>query len=191
MSDNLAYRDDLREELINGKVVAMSPRPSFNHNRIASNVYWAFENYLRGKRCTAVADGTDLYLTEQDRFVPDMMVVCNRDKIQHDGVHGAPDLVVEVLSPGTLRNDRGHKRDVYARCGVREYWIVNPADKSVEIYRLDGSGFVLHDIYAIHPDWELRQMTDEERAALVTQFKCSLFDDLEISLDDIFSGLLP
>ena len=49
MSDNLAYRDDLREELINGKVVAMSPRPSFNHNRIASNVYWAFENYLRGK----------------------------------------------------------------------------------------------------------------------------------------------
>lgn len=191
MSDNLAYRDDLREELINGKVVAMSPRPSFNHNRIASNVYWVFENYLRGKRCTAVADGTDLYLTEQDRFVPDMMVVCNRDKIQHDGVHGAPDLVVEVLSPSTLRNDRGHKRDVYARCGVREYWIINPADKSVEIYRLDGSGFVLHDIYAIHPDWELRQMTDEERAALVTQFKCSLFDDLEISLDDIFSGLLP
>lgn len=191
MSDNLAYRDDLREELISGKVVAMSPRPSFNHNRISFNIAHVFETHLRNKKCTAIADGTDLYLTEQDRFVPDMMVVCNRDKIQHDGVHGAPDLVVEVLSPSTLRNDRGHKMDVYALCGVREYWIVNPADKSVEIYRLDGSDFVLHDIYAIHPDWELGQMTDEERAALVTQFKCSLFDDLEISLDDIFSGLLP
>lgn len=191
MNNNLAYQDDTRIELINGEVTAMSPRPSFNHNRIASNVYWAFENYLRHKRCTAIADGTDLYLTEKERFVPDMMVVCDRDKIQHDGVHGAPDLVVEVLSPGTLRNDRGHKKDIYARCGVREYWLVNPADKSVEIYRADGSDLVLYDIYALHPDWELKQMTDEERAALVTQFKCSLFDDLDISLDDIFSGLLP
>ena len=191
MSNNLAYQDDTRIELINGEVTAMSPRPSFNHNRIASNVYWAFENYLRHKRCTAIADGTDLYLTEKERFVPDMMVVCDRDKIQHDGVHGAPDLVVEVLSPGTLRNDRGHKKDIYARCGVREYWIVNPADKSVEIYRADGSDLVLYDIYALHPDWELKQMTDEERAALVTQFKCNLFDDLDIFLDDIFSGLLP
>lgn len=191
MSDNLAYQDDLKEEMINGEVIAMSPRPAFNHNRIASNIYWAFENYLRGKRCTAIADGTDLYLTERDRFVPDMMVVCDRDKIQHDGVHGAPDLVVEVLSPSTLRNDRGHKKNVYARCGVREYWIVNPADKSVEIYYADKGDFVLHDAYAVRPDWELKQMTDEERAALVTQFKCSLFEDLDIALDDVFSGLLP
>ena len=190
MSNNLAYQDDARIELING-ATAMSPRPSFNHNRIASNVYWAFENYLRHKRCTAIADGTDLYLTEKDRFVPDMMVVCDRDKIQHDGVHGAPDLVVEVLSPGTLRNDRGHKKDLYAQCGVKEYWIINPADKSVESYRTDGSGLALYDVYTLRPDWELKQMTDEEQAALVTQFQCSLFDDLVISLDDIFSGLLP
>ena len=134
MNGNWVYQDDLREEMINGEVIAMSPRPSFNHNRIASNICWAFENYLRNKECTVIAGGTDLYLTKMDRFAPDMMVVCDRDKIQHDGVHGAPDLVVEVLSPGTLRNDRGYKKDVYARCGVREYWIVNPADKSIEIY---------------------------------------------------------
>lgn len=191
MSGNSAYQDDARIELINGEVTAMSPRPSFNHNRISFNIAHIFETYLRHKRCTAIADGTDLYLTETDRFVPDMMVVCDRGKIKHDGVHGAPDLVVEVLSPGTLRNDRGHKKDLYARCGVKEYWIVNPADKSVESYRTDGSGLALYDIYALHPDWELKQMTDEERAALVTRFKCSLFDDLDISLDDIFSGLLP
>ena len=119
------------------------------------------------------------------------MVVCDRNKIKHDGVHGAPDVVVEVLSSSTMRNDRTYKKDVYERSGVREYWIVNPADKSVEVYRSNGTNFVLHDIYSLHPDWALAKMSEEERAAVETHFKCSLFDDFDISLDDIFSGLLP
>ena len=118
------------------------------------------------------------------------MVVCDRDKIKQDGVHGVPDLVVEVLSPSTMRNDRGHKKDAYAQCGVQEYWIVNPVDKSVESYCLDGAVYVLHDVYALRPDWELEKMTDEERAALVTQFKCSLFDDLTIQIADIFERVV-
>ncbi len=187
MSDNLAYQEERRrEELIGGKVVAMSPRPSFNHNRVASNLFWVFETYLRGKKCTPFADGTDLYLTEDNRFIPDVMIVCDPDKIKSDGVHGAPDLVVEVLSPSTTRNDRTRKKDVYARCGVREYWLVSPDEKSVEVYRADEAEFVLHDIYVLHPDWQLEQMSEEERAAVVTHFKCSLFDDLDISLEDIF-----
>jgi len=186
MSENLAYREDRREELIDGKVVAMSPRPSVNHNRVASNIFWLFENYLRGQKCTPFADGTDLYLTEEEQYIPDFMVVCDPDKIKSDGVHGAPDLVAEVLSPGTAKNDKTHKKDVYARCGVREYWIVSPEEKSIEIYRLDGTGYVLHDVFALHPDWQLAQMSEEERAALVTHFKCGLFDDLDISLEDVF-----
>jgi len=128
----------------------------------------------------------DLYLTEENQFIPDFMVVCDPDKIKSDGVHGAPDLVVEVLSTSTMRNDRTHKKDVYARCGVREYWIVSPAEKSIEQYFLEDGQFVLHDIYTLHADWELEQMSEEERAAVVTHFKCSLFDDLDISLEDIF-----
>ncbi len=189
METNLAYDDrkeKARVELIGGKIVAMSPRPSVNHNRVASNIFWLFENYLRKKKCTPFADGTDLYLTEDDRFVPDVMIVCDPGKIKSDGVHGAPDLVVEVLSPSTTRNDKTIKKEVYARCGVREYWIVSPGDKTVEVYRADEAGFVLHDIYALHPDWQLAQMTEEERAAVVTHFQCSLFDDLNISLEDIF-----
>jgi len=186
MNTNLAYQEERREELIGGKVVAMSPRPSFSHNRVSSNIFWVFENYLRRRKCTAIADGTDLYLTEEDRFVPDMMVVCDPDKIKGDGVHGTPDLVVEVLSPSTAKNDRTHKKEVYARCGVREYWLVDPANKSVEVYHTNGSEFVFHEMYFLHTDWELAQMTDEERATLVTHFKCSLFDDLDISLKDIF-----
>lgn len=186
METNLAYEAPRREELIGGEAVLMAPRPSWNHNRIAFNIAVLFENYLRGKQCTAIADGTDLYLSEKDRFIPDVMIVCDRDKIQWNGVHGAPDLVVEVLSPSTARNDKSYKKDAYAKAGVREYWIVSPGEKSVEVYRADGSGFVLHDIYALHPDWELAQMTEEERSEVVTHFKCSLFDDLDIPLEDLF-----
>lgn len=191
MCDNLAYREEQRDELIGGQVVAMSPRPTFNHNQISSNIFWLFKSWLRGRTCTPIADGTDLYLDGDNRFVPDMMIVCDRDKVKHDGVHGAPDLVVEVLSPGTMRQDKTTKKTAYARCGVREYWIVSPGDRSIEIYRRDGAGLELCDIYALHPDWELEKMSEEERAAVVTHFKCSLYDDFELPLEEIFSGLLP
>ena len=124
--------------------------------------------------------------TEEDHFIPDFMVICDPDKVKWDGIHGAPDLVVEVLSHSTMRNDRARKKDVYAKCGVREYWIVSSGDKSVEVYRADGAGFILHDIYTQYSAWELAKMSEEERAALVTHFKCSLFDDLDISLERIF-----
>ncbi len=190
MSENLAYQEERREELIGGKVVAMSPRPSVNHNRVSENIDFIFRTYLKGKKCTPMGDGYDLYLTDNDHFIPDFMIVCDRDKIKTDGVHGAPDLVVEVLSPTTARNDKTIKKAVYAKCGVREYWIADPDSKSIEVYLTDGNEFVFHDIYTLVPDWMLLKMTEEERSAVVTHFKCSLFDDLEISLSDIFSGLL-
>lgn len=188
MNDNLAYKyqEEECQELIGGVPVMMSPRPSVNHNRVAFNIAYLFEQYLHGKKCTPFSDGTDLYLTDKNRFVPDFMVVCDPDKVKTDGVHGAPDLVAEVLSPGTAWNDRTRKKDAYAESGVREYWIVSPEDKYVEVYRAGEGGFVLHNIYSLYPDWQLAQMSEEERAAVETHFKCSLFDDLEISIEDIF-----
>ena len=191
MNENLAYQEEPWEELIDGKIVAMSPRPMFNHNLIAGNLYALFWNYLRGHTCTPIMDGTDLYLTEKDRFVPDMMVVCDRSKIKENGVYGAPDLVVEVLSHSTAKRDKTYKKDVYAKCGVREYWLVSPAEKSVEVYLLKEGSLELHEIYSIFPDALLEKMTEEERAAIPTKFKCSLYDDFEIALEDIFSGMLP
>ncbi len=185
MGENLAYQDARQEELIGGKVVMMSPAAT-DHNRIARNIFGIFWEYLKGKTCEPFGDGEKVFLTKTDHFVPDFMVVCDPDKVKWDGVHGAPDLVVEVLSPGTAKNDRGHKRDVYESSGVLEYWIVSPGDKSVEIYRADNGKFIFHDIYTLRHDYELAQMTEAERAAVVTHFKCSLYDDLEISLDDIF-----
>ena len=185
MSDNLAYQEERREELIGGNVVMMSPA-SAEHVYTAGSIYNIFKNYLKGKNCIPFSDGLLVHLTDENKFVPDMMVVCDRSKIKSDGVHGAPDLVVEVLSPSTMRDDKTRKKDAYARCGVREYWLVDPVSKSLEVYRTDGAEFVLHDIYAMHADWELAQMSEEERAAVVTHFQCSLFDDLDISLDEIF-----
>lgn len=187
MEPNLAYQDELYEELIDGNVILMSPRPTVNHNFVSGNIYRIFSNYLHGKSCVPFADGTDLYLTDTDRFIPDGMIVCDRDKIQMDGVHGAPDLVIEVLSPSTARYDRGHKKDIYERCGVREYWIVSPTDKSVEQYILENGRFILRDIYMVYSDVLLEKMKPEERAQIQTTFSCSLFDDLIISLDDVFA----
>ena len=183
---SLAYQDEQRTELINGQVVAMAPRPLINHSLIAWNIYRIFSNFLTGKACTPFADGADLHLTEDNIFVPDMMVVCDRDKIKRDGVYGAPDLVVEVLSHSTAKRDRGYKKDLYARCGVREYWIVSPESRSVEVYLLQDGQFVLHDVYSLYPDWMLEKMTEEERAEVPDAFPCSIFPDLSIVLEDVF-----
>lgn len=86
-----------RQELIDGKVVATSPRPSFNHSRVASNIFRIFDNHLYGKKRTPITDGMDLYLDGNNQFVPGFIIVCDPDKIKPDGIHGAPDLVAEVL----------------------------------------------------------------------------------------------
>ncbi len=191
MNGNLAYlQNDVWEELIDGKVIAMSPRPTTDHYHVSFNIAYIFTTYLRGKRCTPFGDGVDLYLTETDRFIPDGMVVCDTEKIKRDGVHGAPDLVVEVLSPSTAKQDRGHKKQVYEQCGVSEYWIVDPANKTLEQYLLQQGAFTLHEVYAIYPDYMLDKMTEEERAALPASFRCSLFEDLDIVLEDIFDRVL-
>ena len=188
MSDNLAYQEERREELIGGKVVMMSPA-SAEHVYTAGSIYNIFKNYLKGKNCIPFSDGLLVHLTDENKFVPDMMVVCDRSKIKSDGVHGAPDLVVEVLSPSTAKDDRTRKKEIYEACGVPEYWLVSPTDKSIEVYLLESGKYILHDVYTVRPDWVLKQMTDEERAAIVTEFKCHLYDELIIRLDDIFGDL--
>ena len=191
MNTNLAYQDYPAEELIGGKFVAMSPSPAINHNRVIGNIYRIFAHYLNGRRCEPFADGVDVYLTEEDRFIPDMMVVCDPDKVKADGVYGAPDLVVEVLSPSTMRNDRMRKKEVYQACGVREYWLVDPENRTIEQYLLQEGKLELNMVYVSCRDYELERMSKQEKAELETHFQCSLYSDFDIALEDVFSGLLP
>ena len=192
MESNLAYKfeEERREEIIDGKVVMMSA-PVLPHVFIAGNLYYLFSDYLEGKSCTAIPAGAALFLEEgTEEYQPDMMVVCDKDKLQDDGVHGAPDLVVEVLSPSTGRNDKRHKKDVYEKHGVREYWIVSPGEQSIEQYVLEEGRFVLRDVYSRYPEFMLRDMSDEEKAALITEFHPALFEGLTIRLDSVFKDIV-
>ena len=185
MNTNLAFEEEMWEELIDGQIVAMSPAAT-NHIRVASKIYYIFERYLEGKKCEPFADGVTVYLNEKDHFVPDCMVVCDQSKVKSDGIHGAPDLVVEVLSPSTARRDKGYKKDVYESSGVPEYWIVDTMNKSVEVYLLRDGKYFMDNLYILYPDYMMNRMTDKEKSAIVTEFKCHLYDDLVFSLEKIF-----
>ena len=151
MNDTLAYQEERREELIGGEIVMMAPA-SVGHTYVADSILVVFKRYLKGKKCIPFGGGLLVRLTDEDKFVPDVMVVCDHSKIKPNGIYGAPDLVVEVLSPSTAKNDRGYKKDVYAKCGVREYWLISPGDKFIEVFRTDGTEFVLDDIYTMRPE---------------------------------------
>ena len=188
MSDHLAYQEKPRQELISGKVAMMSPASS-NHNRIAENIDFLFRTYLKGKVCVPLGDGYSLQKKKKDWFVPDFMIVCDRSKIKPRGVYGAPDLVLEVLSPATAKNDRFYKKGVYEASGVPEYWLADPFHRSIEVYLLQDGHYVLDNLYTFYPPEELEEMTEADLSNLVTEFHCHLFDDLIIRLEDIFSDL--
>lgn len=186
MNGNLAYQDEPRMELLNGKIVMMSS-PSVNHNRVASNIFYSFRSYLKGKSCETFSDGVDVYLTKNDRVIPDIMIVCDKSIIKPDGIHGAPDLVVEVLSPGTAKNDRGYKKDLYEKAGVREYWLVDPNMRSIEAYLLSEGKYILDGFYGLFPD--AFGITEQERSESKKDIPVSLYTDFRISLEEIFYNL--
>ena len=187
MDGNLAYQEEPWEEKLNGQIILMSPRPSVNHNRVSGNIYHIFRSYLKGKTCKAFTDGVDVFLTEEDNVIPDAMIICNKDIIKPDGIHGAPDLVVEVLSPSTAKNDRGYKKDLYEKAGVKEYWIVDPVSCSIEVYLLAYGKYFLDEVYALYPAG--LGVTDKEREETKKEIPVSLYGDFRIPLEEIFYDL--
>lgn len=194
--DNLAYINDrnikIKTELIDGKIFMMSPRPRVEHATVCTNIASEFRSYLKGKTCRAFCDGVDVFLDENNRFVPDTMIVCNPDIIKHDGIHGAPDLVVEVLSKTTAKNDRSKKKYTYAKYGVKEYWIVDVWSKSVEVYYNQDNWFILDNIYYYLTDEEIAEnnnMSDNDIDKIkeyTDSIKVSICDNLIVKLKDIF-----
>jgi len=187
--ENLAYKEPPVTELIEGKTYLMSPRPRLQHNFVASNIYHIFATYLHGKTCKAIADGTDLFLDKENHYVPDTMIVCDRSKLKSDGVHGAPDLVVEVLSPSTAQNDRGAKMRHYAAAGVKEYWIVSPLSRSVEVYLNQGGRFELDHVYTDFTELEWQSLDADEQAAARRYIKVSFYDDLLVDIKEVFDKI--
>lgn len=184
MLEKIRKYEDYREEIIGG-ITLMAPAPSESHNNIMANILVIFRNYLRGKHCRAYGDNIDVFLDDENHFRPDASIVCDRDKIKGDGIHGAPDLVVEILSRTTSKNDRGVKLKAYERFGVKEYWIVDPVNRSIEVYLNSKDGFTLDNIYA-EKNFE-RDFDNEEP---VLKLKVSLYDDLIIDVRDVFAEML-
>ena len=120
------------------------------------------------------------------------MIVCNPDIIKKDGIHGAPDLVVEILSPSSVRHDRFEKFQIYSKYGVKEYWIVDPTGKLVEVYHLVEGKFILDEVYHPYSEEDLKYMLlEKERAAAAAQklIKVSLYDDFIIDVADVFEDV--
>lgn len=144
-ADLLEWDDDVRYELYSGIPMALAS-PSDIHQRISGEIYLQLGNYLRGKKCRAYYAPLDVRLFEEkndrpeevDTVVqPDLMVVCDSNKVDRHGVHGAPDLVIEIISNSSRRLDRLTKLNLYQRAGVREYWIVDPDACVVSVYTLE------------------------------------------------------
>lgn len=141
VEDYYAISEDERVELIDGVIYDMSS-PSSIHQVIAGKIFNKLENYVTGKKgpCIPIISPIDVQLDCDDKTIlqPDVIVVCNREKFKKGIVYGAPDFVVEVLSPSTRKKDKSLKLKKYMDACVREYWIVDPNKKNIVVYADDG-----------------------------------------------------
>jgi Uma2 family endonuclease len=166
--DYLAWPDDLRYELIDGIAYAMSPAPDLAHQDVAGEIYRQAANILAGKPCRAFIAPVDVRLPKQDEadervdtvVQPDVMVVCDSGKLDRRGIRGAPDWVVEVLSPSTSGHDQIKKRTVYERHGVREYWLIHPIDRVLTVYSLVDAEYGKPEIYELRGETRVNVLPD-------------------------------
>jgi Uma2 family endonuclease len=145
-----AWPEGERWELIEGVAYAMSPAPTRSHQKLVVDLVGKLYAFLQGKPCELLISPIDVFLPSSqneaeddvDTIVqPDVIVVCDRDKLIDKGVRGGPDFVVEILSPSTAMKDMSQKKVLYAKHGVREYWLINPEDMSTLVYKLEGTSF--------------------------------------------------
>lgn len=178
-ADYMQFPEDIRCELINGMVCDM-PAPSPEHQAVAFALYGVFYNFLKGHPCKAFPAPFDLLLPEGGEseemtptvLQPDLSVFCDPSKIIKAGAMGGPDLVVEILSPSTALRDQIGKMALYARHGVREYWIIDPLKKWLKVFLLGEEGkFVLR-----------------EEARPPGQVRCEILEGLAVELDELFAA---
>lgn len=154
-ADYLLWEGPERYELVDGEAVMLAS-PSTTHQLISGELCRQFGNYLEGRKCRVIAAPFDVRLFERegDRpedvqtvVQPDISIICDRDKLDERGCKGAPDLTLEILSPSNAYHDLLVKLNLYQRAGVREYWVVSPEDKTVNVFLLDGDGLKLSYVY--------------------------------------------
>ena len=152
----LTWPDNPRYEIIDGFAYAMSPAPARVHQRLVGELYRQIADALEDSHCEVNIAPFDVRLpasdTQQDDEItdivqPDIVIVCDPDKLDEQGCRGAPDWVIEVLSPRTASHDQIHKLALYEKHGVQEYWLAHPTDRIITIYRLEDDNYGKPAIY--------------------------------------------
>ena len=140
--------DDERYELIDGELIAM-PSPKAIHQKTLKLIAWGFHSVEARGLGTFYFAPFDVVLSSTNVVQPDLIFISSARAhiITADNIRGAPDLVVEILSPSTERRDRIVKRELYARHGVREYWLIDPYAKTATVLLLGANGYDTHTVY--------------------------------------------
>lgn len=148
-ADYLAWPEDVRYEIIAGEAWLMAPAPTVDHQSVVGEIYRQLANALSGHPCRVLLAPVDVVLASADTaddqadtvVQPDVLVVCDGNKLTPRCVRGAPDWIMEVLSPSSAARDQVTKLAAYEKAGVREYWLAHPTDRVLTIYRLENGAY--------------------------------------------------
>jgi len=179
------------KEVIDDKIYYMSPGISIHAwviTRLADEFRYYFR--LKKKNCHAFAEGLEVYLNGKDDnhfVVPDISIICDKSKFDKRGYRGIPELIIEVLSSSTAKKDREDKLLLYEKAGVKEYWIADTKNKSIEQRYLANGKYKLENIVTLMDEIEYDKLTEEEKENYTTKIKPLIFEDLEIDLNEIFN----
>jgi Uma2 family endonuclease len=181
-ADYLTWRFEQSVELIKGKIFKMSPAPSRKHQKVSGRFFLQMGNYLQKSTCEFYSAPFDVRLLDKKKsseanqevytvVQPDICVICDKSKLDERGAIGAPDLIIEILSPGNSKKEMKTKYALYEEAGVREYWIVFPSEYVLQ-------QFVLNE----QEKYELKASFTEDEI-----FNAHIFPDLQIDLAEIFA----
>ena len=146
-SDYLKWKFKERVEIIKGKIMAMSPAPNRLHQRISMKLTKAFLDVFNDHQCELYVAPFDVRFPDSNGKIktvvqPDLCVICDPNKLDEKGCIGAPDLIVEILSPGNSKREMKDKYELYQEQGVSEYWIVRPEEQHIQIYVLENGRYI-------------------------------------------------
>jgi Uma2 family endonuclease len=168
-ADYITWDDNERWEIIYGEAFNMTPAPATVHQLTAGEIFGQIWNQLKGKQCKVFSAPFDVRLPIGDQkeeeveniVQPDITVICDPGKLDKKGCLGTPDLVIEIVSPSTSRRDKMEKFFLYEQVGVKEYWLVYPDDKLVEVFSLGTDGrYGRPDIYSEKNTIKLKVLPD-------------------------------
>lgn len=179
-ADYLTWIFQEKLELIKGKIFQMSPAPSRFHQQVSVQLTGLLWTAFKNHSCTLYAAPFDVRLLDKKKSTldkdiftvvqPDLCVICDENKLDDRGCIGAPDLVIEILSPGNSSKEMKYKFDLYEEAGVQEYWIVNPENRTLFVYILKDDKFI-----GMHP------LIEED------EIQSPLFPQLDFKLEEIFN----